>query len=353
MGKIDTSTWKEFKIGAIFDIHPTKAYKFTNSRLFEDNGTNPVVVNSSFNNGIGGYTNLPTTEEGNIITFSDTTSADAIFYQEHAFVGYPHVQGLYPHPEYADKWKKYSLLFFLTEMKKAAFSLGFDYVFKFTRELAKDISVRLPVTCDGEPNYVYMEQFMKNIELKTLSVLHELKSITHKKPYSIDTSNWKTFAISDLFDVVKGSRLTKAEMREGNICYVGASSFNNGITAYISNNQHIHPANTLTVCYNGSDIGRTFYQSKPYWATDDVNVLYPKFPRNEKIALFFAPIIKKIGGLHEYDDKWKKEDMERDLIKLPVTEDGSPDFEYMESYISQIEKRSSEKIYLLSQMLTG
>ena len=52
MAKIDTSTWKAFKIGSMFDIHPTKAYKLTNSRLFEDGGSNPVVVNSSYNNGI-------------------------------------------------------------------------------------------------------------------------------------------------------------------------------------------------------------------------------------------------------------------------------------------------------------
>ena len=350
MGKIDTSTWKTFKIGSIFDIHPTKAYKLTNSRLFEDNGTNPVVVNSSYNNGIGGFTNLPTTEEGNIITFSDTTSADAIFYQEHAFVGYPHVQGLYPHPEYAGKWKKYSLLFFLTEMKKAAFSLGFDYVFKFTRELAKDISVKLPVTSTGEPDYVYMEQFMKNVESKTASALHELKCITQKKSCTIDISSWQAFAISELFDVVKGSRLTKAEMRVGTTRYIGASSFNNGITTYISNDEHIHPANTLTVCYNGSDIGRTFYQSEPYWATDDVNVLYPKFKMNEDIALFFAPIIKCVGGLHEYDDKWKLDDMKKDIIKLPVKADGTPDFDYMESYIREIRRSAEGRIAVLCSL---
>lgn len=347
MGKIDTTKWKEFKIGSIFDIHPTKAYKLTNSRLFEEDGINPVVVNSSYNNGIGGYTNLATTEAGNIITFSDTTTADAIFYQENAFVGYPHVQGLYPHREYAEKWTKYSLLFFLTKMKKAAFSLGFDYVFKFTRELAKEISVKLPVTNEGEPDYAYMEQFMKNIEAEAIATLHKLQGVIQKSKIVIDTTAWKPFAISDLFDVVKGSRLTKAEMREGTVRYIGASSFNNGITTYISNNEHIHPANTLTVCYNGSDIGRTFYQSEPYWATDDVNVLYPKFMMNEDIALFFAPIIKCVGGLHEYDDKWKLEDMKRDIIKLPVKIDGTPDFEYMESYIQNTRTAASDRISAL------
>ncbi len=88
MKKIDTTEWKEFSIGELFDIHPTKAYKLTNSDLMSTDGKNPIVVNSSFNNGIGGYTNQDNTEKGGIVTFSDTTSAEAIFYQKKDFVGY-------------------------------------------------------------------------------------------------------------------------------------------------------------------------------------------------------------------------------------------------------------------------
>ena len=93
MKLIKIEEWGSFPVGKLFDIHPTKAYKLTNSSLMEEDGVNPVVVNSSFNNGIGGYTNQKSTEKGGIITFSDTTSADAIFFQESDFVGYPR-QGL-------------------------------------------------------------------------------------------------------------------------------------------------------------------------------------------------------------------------------------------------------------------
>ena len=102
--------------------------------------------------------------------------------------------------------------------------------------------------------------------------------------------------------------------------------------------------------HNGSDIGRTFYQSEPYWATDDVNVLYPKFNMSEDIALFFAPIIKCVGGLHEYDDKWKLDDMKQDAIKLPIKADGSPDFEYMETYIQKIRKSAEDRIDVLHSL---
>lgn len=41
MKKIDTSKWKEFVVGDLFDIHPTKAYKRINIELFEENRDEP------------------------------------------------------------------------------------------------------------------------------------------------------------------------------------------------------------------------------------------------------------------------------------------------------------------------
>lgn len=118
----------------------------------------------------------------------------------------------------------------------------------------------------------------------------------------IDTTNWGEFTFASLFDIVKGTRLTKAQMISGDINFVGATAFNNGITAKIGNDECIHPAGTITVCYNGS-IGQTFFQTEPYWATDDVNVLYPKFDITPNIAKFLCTIICKIGQRYAYTDK--------------------------------------------------
>ena len=65
---------REFRCGDLFDIHPTKAYKMSNGELYQTNGNSPVLSNSSVDNGIGGYCGLDTTENGKIITFSDTTT---------------------------------------------------------------------------------------------------------------------------------------------------------------------------------------------------------------------------------------------------------------------------------------
>ena len=128
-------------------------------------------------------------------------------------------------------------------------------------------------------------------------------------------------------------------MISGNINYIGATAFNNGITAQIGNMEHIHPAGTITVCYNGS-IGQTFFQTQPYWATDDVNVLYPKFNITSNIATFLSAVIRKIGQRYAYVDKWTAEKMSKTIIKLPSTIDNQPDWEYMEQYIQNIEQKT-------------
>lgn len=159
----------------------------------------------------------------------------------------------------------------------------------------------------------------------------------------IDTSRWKAFEIGSIFEVIKGTRLTKADMREGNIKFVGSSAMNNGETARISNDTHLHSSNTITVCYNGS-VGETFYQDEEFWASDDVNVLYPKFDMNKFIALFICPIIKNVGQKYAFIDKWKQEDMKTTNIFLPVTMDGKPDFAYMDAYMRKIMEESETSL---------
>ena len=154
-GKI---TWKEFEVGELFDIHPTNAYKFTNSQIFNSDGENPVVTNSSVNNGITGYSNLKPTEKGNMITYSDTTTSEGIFYQPDDFVGYPHVQGLYP-KHYWERWNEKTLLYFVSLFRKSAGG-RFDYSNKFNRTIASKMLVSFPITVSGEIDWGFMQNLI-------------------------------------------------------------------------------------------------------------------------------------------------------------------------------------------------
>ena len=148
----------------------------------------------------------------------------------------------------------------------------------------------------------------------------------------MNTSSWKWFRYDEIFDIRKGKRLTKENMTEGDIRYIGAIDSNNGLSAFIGNDSQLHQGNTISVSYNGS-IGYAFYQDKEFWATDDVNVLCPKFLLNKYIAMFLCYLIEKEQYRFCYGRKWDLEAMNKSKIKLPVTKEGTPDWKYMEDFV--------------------
>lgn len=148
-----------------------------------------------------------------------------------------------------------------------------------------------------------------------------------------DTHGWQWFSLGSIFTIVKGKRLTKADMAEGDIPFIGATDSNNGMTAKIGNEDNRHEGNLITVSYNGS-IAEAFYQPKAFVASDDINVLYPKaFVLNPHKAVFLCTIINREKYRFNYGRKWNKEKMEISQIKLPATPEGHPDWDYMEHFI--------------------
>jgi hypothetical protein len=150
-----------------------------------------------------------------------------------------------------------------------------------------------------------------------------------------NTFSWKPFVLGELFDIRKGKRLTKANYIDGDTPYIGAVDSNNGITAYIGQ-QPIHQGRTISVSYDGS-IGEAFYQPNPFWASDAVNVLYPKgFTLNPCTALFICSILRTEKYRYNYGRKWHLERMRETVIKLPATASGQIDLSYIESYVRSL-----------------
>lgn len=169
---IDVSGWGEFRVGDLFDIHPTSSYKVTNVELLNDNGRNPVVANSGFNNGIVGYTDYECNENAGVITFTDTAakSSESFFYQKDTFVGYPHVQGMYCKQH---DLNEYEGKYMTTVLRSAAGK--FDFITKMTREVVNEFVIKLPITSTGEPDWQYMEDYMRRIMDKSEQIISDLQ----------------------------------------------------------------------------------------------------------------------------------------------------------------------------------
>ena len=152
----------------------------------------------------------------------------------------------------------------------------------------------------------------------------------------IDT--WQEYRLGDLFEIKKGKRLTSEDQTEGTTPYIGAIDSNNGIANKIGQ-KAIHSGNTISLSYNGS-VGEAFYQPVPFWATDDVNVLYFRAENgvqfNLFIGLFICSVLKKEKYRFSYGRKWTLENMNKTVIKLPTDKGNLPDWDFMEQYINSL-----------------
>lgn len=341
---IEIANWRPFLIGKEFKIsRPAER----SVKKYSD-GNVPFVSSGHYNNGIVGYLEKKRDddfEDGNCITVSPVDGW--AFYQKMPFLGRGGA-GSSIIILRNEKLNEMRGLFVCSVIRRVC--ANWFYSDMGGEEALKDTVIQLPSTPNGLPDWMYMDLFMKRFMDESEKRLKWLGRKNLTKNY-VDVRLWSEFRIADLFEVHKGSRLTKANMKEGRIKFIGSSSMNNGETARVSNSECLHPANTISVCYNGS-VGETFYQEEEYWASDDVNVLYPLFKLTRNIALFICPIIKSLGQKYAFVNKWKKEVMENTLIKLPVTTTSEPDWAYMESYMQHIMDDSEKRIDFLKSKIS-
>ena len=177
------------------------------------------------------------------------------------------------------------------------------------------------------------------------------KEATYLDMKRIDEIKWGDFKIMDIFTISPGVRLTKADMIEGIIPFVGASDSNNGITAFCGNDNPSKDSNVLGVNYNGSVV-ENFYH--PYTAlfSDDVKRLHLREVKGNKyVYLFIKQCILKQKKKFEYGYKFNGDRMKEQIIQLPISSDGTPDYSYMEEYMKQMEVKLLKryKNYLVSK----
>ncbi len=332
MGKIDTSEWKKYRMS---DLGFTVCHgsRITKAERVEGD---TVFLTAGFENcGVVG-----TIGNKNIDVWEKPITVDMfgnVFYHDEACAGDDNIYA------FLNSELSRTAKLFVASSVASVTQNKYSYQQQFRQGDANKLSVYLPCTPNGDPDWAYMESYMANLETKVAESLTLLQAAKDAEKKKVDTREWGSFALGTLFNIVKGKRLTKAEMKSGKTPFIGSSALNNGCTAMIGNDKNQHPENTITVCYNGS-VGETFYQDQPYIASDDVNVLYPKFTMNRQIALFIVPLIKGVSSRYDYIDKWKKEAMEADKIYLPVDKNGDPDWDYMEEYMKMVQGKTENML---------
>jgi len=289
------------------------------------------ISSTKMNNGISSYINPPDfmTLHRNKLTISNSGSVGYCFYHDYDFVASDHVTVISIKDE--NILLNESVALYL----KPVFE-SMRYKYNFGREiadgrLAKE-HILLPST-KGKPDWEYMASYIQSIKerIKWTKI-----PTVNANPNLLRKKKWLDFEMNSIFEFHKGERLVKAALQPGNLPFIGAISSNNGVRQLVDADA-LYNGNCITVNYNGS-VGEAFYQENPFWASDDVNVLYPKpwWEINRNIAMFLITVIRENRYLYSYGRKWNTAKMKKTKLKLPA-KGNKPDFKLMEQYISSLQ----------------
>ncbi|MFM1514547.1 restriction endonuclease subunit S [Helcococcus ovis] len=153
--------------------------------------------------------------------------------------------------------------------------------------------------------------------------------------------DWKEFFLSDICNINSGVRLTKANMVDGNIPFIGATDSNNGITNFVSNTNKSLDKNVLGVNYNGSVV-ENFYHPYECIFSDDVKRVSFKDEQgqNKYSYIFLKQMILQQKEKYRYAYKFNGDRMARQKVMMPVDELGNIDFKFMNRYIASKEMKN-------------
>ncbi|WP_410174255.1 restriction endonuclease subunit S [Mycoplasmopsis cynos] len=108
---------------------------------------------------------------------------------------------------------------------------------------------------------------------------------------------------------------------------------NNGIHSLVSKqNKEINKGNCLTI---GLDTQTCFYQEEDFYTGQNIHIFRVKKDLSPSIYCFLSVLIKKqMKLLFRWGDNGATLGrLQKQSIKLPVKQDGSPDWDYIENYI--------------------
>ena len=322
--------WSEFNITDIFP------YIKRGKRLTKKDrktGNIPYYSATNTNNGCTDFISNPLFIEKDKIII--TTFGDA-YYVEGDFTASDEITILGN-----EKINKYSALFIVQCINHN--KLKFNFGYKAFSDRIKRQKILLPIDNNGEPDYTFMCNFMKKIEIEHVKkITNYLTKIEISDFYKIDDLNsikWEEFYLNEIFkDIQRGKRLTKAQFIDGVKPYISSSATTNGVDSFVGNKEKVRVfENCLTLANSGS-VGSTFYHPYQFVASDHVTHL-KNDNFNKYIYLFIASVIKRLESKYNFNREINDTRLKNEIILLPITETGDINYEFMEKYMKNIEAK--------------
>lgn len=337
--KLTDRQYKEFKVSEIFIVK--YGVNLELNACIECDRTDPDAVNfvarTAENNGVSAYVKkidgIPPQKSG-LISVAGGGSVLSTFLQSEPFYSGRDLYTLDSKYAISDEAK----MFVITVIEKN------KYKYSYGRQANKtlpDLLLKLPVDNDGNPDWQFMEDYIKSLHHKPLTTKNRYKQILN-----LNVENWKYVLLKDICKITMGNKMDASVMTSDKpeVNFVGRSADNNGVACkvdivYDNKGERIepYPAGCITVALGGS-LGSTFLQKEPFYTSQNVSVLEFSNNVSDAAKLFICTLIYN-------ESKYKYFPFGRELnthirtdygFTIPVTSKNEPDWEFMENYMKSL-----------------
>lgn len=327
--KIDTNTWGWFRIGKLFDKFETGKGHDT---LLSDGDDCLYLGAKKSDNGVMRTcaTDESMLQEGNCIVFicNGAGSVGYANYMDKPFIATTDlVLG------YADWLNEKTGLFVATVLCKERFKYSFGRKWKTH---LRSTEIKLPVTANGKPDWAWMESYIDSLHSEPLTTGNETNNVN-----SLEVGNWREFYVKELFDSIykvasyHDDELTSVSIGNKNaIAYATRTDQDNGVKSLVCDIglANIESGNAIVV---GDTTSTISYQPSPFVAGEHIIAARAGW-LNIFTGLFITCLLRQERYRYSYGRAYKLDLIRNTKLKLPVTPEGKPDWQYMENYVKSL-----------------
>ena len=342
--KLSDREWKDFSVPYVFQkIQRGKRLK----KADHIPGIIPYVSSTANNNGVDDYIEAieGTRVFEKCISLANSGSVGTAFYEPFAFVASDHVTSLK-----RENTSQYVYLFLTAVLEQQGSNFNFNREINDLR--IRKMRVMLPVDDNDEPDYKFMEDYMKELmslkrkqyqkyveqRLTELGIDDVKNTETWRYKVSFGDREWKDISITSIFDKIKTGNINNASLlkktSEYGIEYIGATNKNNGCLYFVESNDRtknlLQDGNCIGFIKDGDgSAGYSIYKRESFVST--VNVIYGYANwLNEYTGLFFVAAQDLIKSKYSHGYKRNQQHLRGDRVMLPVNDNDEPDYEFME-----------------------
>lgn len=154
---------------------------------------------------------------------------------------------------------------------------------------------------------------------------------------------WKEFNVFELFKIYNGkcSNMEKLlrESTERTVPFIGATHRHNGVVEFVEEKKNlISNGNALVFIKTGQgSSGRTIYKQEPFIGHSNVSIGYNK-NLNRYTGNFIVTVMNQSRQKYNYGYGRTTKRLLRETLLLPSTNNGDPDWGFMELFMRKVEK---------------